>query len=154
MWHTLVVFFKKIYALKINAKGLDELCWYQKQRDIGLWSLGIALGFCVFWSWVLFLQPKRKASSLLVGCERSFFFQRITEEDKGGSQLNISLPTLLFFSCSRRRLSSRGNWKKRIPSFDWLHNSLYVVALTSTPKLFTGTHHAKALKVGVSLQFS
>lgn len=104
---------------------------------------------------VVFLQqPNRKASSLLVGCERSFFSKGSQKKIKGGSQLNISLPTLLFFSCSRRRLSSRGNWKKRIPSFDWLHNSLYVVALTSTPKLFTGTHHAKALKVGVSLQFS
>ncbi len=121
---------------------------------------GIALGFCVFWSWVFvlfwlcFCSLKEKLPHCSWGVRGSFFPKRITEEDKRASQLNISLPTLLFFSCSRRRLSSRGNWVKRIPSFDWRHNSLYVVALTSTPKLFTGTHYAKALKVGVSLQFS
>jgi hypothetical protein len=122
---------------------------------------GIVLGFCVFWSWgvfffffcCVFAAQKKKLLRCSWGV-RGAFCQRITEEDKGGSQLNVSLPTLLFFACSRRRLSSRGNWKKRIPSFDWRHNSLYVVALTSTPKLFTGTRHAKALKVGVSPQFS
>jgi hypothetical protein len=111
------------------------------------------LEFGCFFFLLCFCNPKEKLLRCSWGARRAFF-QRITEADKGGSQLNVSLPTLLFFSFSRRRLSSGGNWKKRIPSFDWRHNSLYVVALTSTPKLFTGTHYAKALKVGVSLQFS
>lgn len=89
---------------------------------------------CILELVLCFCSPKEKLLRCSWGA-RGAFFQRITEEDKGGSQLNISLPTLLFFSCSRRRLSSRGNWKKRIPNFDWRHNSLYVVALTSTPKL-------------------
>jgi hypothetical protein len=109
---------------------------------------GVGCCFCCVFA------AQKKSFFAARGVREELFFQRITEEDKGGSQLNIDLSTLLFFSCSRRRLSSRGNRKKRIPSFDWLHNSLYVVALTSTPKLFTGTHHVKALKVGVSLQFS